>query len=177
MLMIDPVILSSLIGAFTLLLALSAYAKLNDLAAFQSMLENYQLMPPSATARLSKLIFAAEGLAAALLLTPAYVYGLVITAALLFAYTVGIAINLVRGRTHIDCGCLGSHGEGISQYHVLRNLALLACLATCLLPVASRELIWVDYATIIAFVAASCVAYITANLLIAHVGQHRLWWS
>jgi hypothetical protein len=175
--MLDPVILYSLIGGFALLFALSALEKYQDMTAFQLKLENYQVLPAALAPGMTNVIFMTEIVATTLLLTPAYLYGLALSAFLMLAYTSGIAINLVRGRTHIDCGCLGSQGEGISGYHLLRNSTLLILLAVCFLPVIDRHLVWLDYSTIILFLGASAASYATANLMIAHANQHRLWWS
>lgn len=175
--MLDPVILYSLIGGFALLFAFSALEKYQDMTAFQLKLENYQVLPAALAPGMTNIVFMTEVAASTLLLTPAYLYGLALSAILMLAYTSGIAINLARGRTHIDCGCLGSQGEGISGYHLLRNGTLLVMLAVCFLPVIDRQLLWLDYATIILFLGASAACYATANLMIAHANQHRLWWS
>ncbi|MGO4844024.1 MauE/DoxX family redox-associated membrane protein, partial [Rhizobiaceae sp. 2RAB30] len=39
-------------------------------------------------------------------------------------YGTAIAVNLLRGRTRIDCGC-GGAGQGLSWFLVGRNTALL----------------------------------------------------
>ncbi len=175
--MLDPVILYSLLGGFALLFALSALEKYQDMTAFQLKLENYQLVPAVLAPAKANVLFLGELVTTTLLLTPAYRYGLAMAMALMAVYGLGIAVNLARGRTHIDCGCLGSQGEGISGYHLLRNGSLLLLLAMCFLPVQDRVLIWLDYMTIILFLGASAAAYATANLMIAHASQHRLWWS
>ncbi len=175
--MLDPVILYSLIGGFALLFALSAREKYQDMAAFQLKLENYQVLPAALAPAMATVIFMTEVVATTLLLTPAYFYGLAVSAVLMLVYTFGIAVNLYRGRTHIDCGCLGSPGEGISGYHLLRNTSLLVVLAICFLPPAVRQLIWLDYTTVVLFLGAGAISYATANLMIAHTHQHRLWWS
>jgi len=45
------------------------------------------------------------------------------------------------------------------------------------MPMIERELVWLDYSTIVLFLGASAASYATANLMIAHANQHRLWWS
>ena len=175
--MLDPVIVYSLVGGFALLFALSALEKYQDMAAFQLKLENYQVIPAALASGMTNLVFMIEIVATTLLLTPAYLYGAALSATLMLAYTAGIAINLARGRTHIDCGCLGSQGEGISGYHLLRNGTLIILLLVCFMPVIERQLVWLDYSTIVLFLGASAASYTTANLMIAHANQHRLWWS
>ncbi len=175
--MLDPVILYSIVGGFALLFALSALEKYQDMAAFRLKLENYQVLPAALAPVVTNLVFMIEIVATTLLLTPAYLYGVTLSAILLLAYTSGIAINLARGRTHIDCGCLGSQGEGISGYHLLRNGTLIILLLVCFTPLIERQLVWLDYSTIVLFLGASAASYATANLMIAHANQHRLWWS
>ena len=175
--MLDPVIFYSLLGGFALLFALSGLEKYQDMTAFQRKLENYQVLPVALAPGMTNVVFIMEITATTLLLTPAYLYGVAMSVILIFAYTSGIAINLARGRTHIDCGCLGSQGEGISGYHLLRNSTLLILLLICFMPVIDRQLIWLDYSTIVLFLGASAASYATANLMIAHANQHRLWWS
>ena len=175
--MLDPVIVYSLVGGFALLFALSALEKYQDMAAFQLKLENYQVIPAALASGMTNLVFMIEIVATTLLLTPAYLYGVALSATLMLAYTAGIAVNLARGRTHIDCGCLGSQGEGISGYHLLRNGTLIILLLVCFMPVIERQLVWLDYSTIVLFLGASAASYATANLMIAHANQHRLWWS
>jgi uncharacterized membrane protein YphA (DoxX/SURF4 family) len=49
-------------------------------------------------------------------------------AALLFgAFAFGVAINLVRGRTSISCGCFGAPESRISWWLALRNVAAASC--------------------------------------------------
>ena len=175
--MLDPVIVYSLVGGFALLFALSALEKYQDMAAFQLKLENYQVIPAALASGMTNLVFMIEIVATTLLLTPAYLYGVALSATLMLAYTAGIAINLARGRTHIDCGCLGSQGEGISGYHLLRNGTLIILQLVCFIPMIERQLVWLDYSTIVLFLGASAASYATANLMIAHANQHRLWWS
>lgn len=175
--MLDPVILYSLVGVFALLFAFSALEKYQDMAGFRLKLENYQVLPAALVSGMTNLFFLVEIVTATLLLTPAYLYGVALSAILMLAYTSGIAINLARGRTYIDCGCLGSQGEGISGYHLLRNGTLIVLMLVCFMPVIERQLLWLDYSTIVLFLGASAASYATANLMIAHANQHRLWWS
>jgi hypothetical protein len=70
-------------------------------------------------------LLAAEVLAATGLLVPVTrTWAAGLAAVLLLAYAGVIALNLARGRTTIDCGC-GGGGQGISSWHVLRNLVLV----------------------------------------------------
>jgi hypothetical protein len=91
-------------------------------------------------------------------------------AALLVLFAASIAINMVRGRVDIDCGCFRSAlRQNLSWWLVLRNAALLALAAACLLPVAGRELAWADNFVV---VMAACSLF-AAYLSVGYVTLHR----
>jgi hypothetical protein len=175
--MSDPVIQYCVLGAFALMFALSAMEKYHDRAAFQQQVSDYRLLPAVLVPGLANAVIVLEIVAATLLITAAYRYGAAIGMVLLLLYALGIGLNLVRGRTHIDCGCLGSAGEGISWFHVLRNLFMIGLLALTLLPTAARTLIWLDYFVIMAWLGGAILTYITANLLLTSHLNQRNWWQ
>ncbi|MDA0979186.1 MAG: methylamine utilization protein MauE [Proteobacteria bacterium] len=175
--MIDPLYLYSLVGAFALMFALAAIEKSRDPLRFAGLVANYRLLPAALAQPVSRIVIAAETLAAVLMVTPAWSWGVVLGCLLLALYALGIGINLLRGRTHIDCGCLGSEAGGISWLHVVRNAVMFCLLATCLLPAGSRELGLLDYTVIPLFLLASTLAYSALSLAL---GQHlnaRTWWQ
>lgn len=167
----------SLLGCLAMLFAFSALDKYRDVETFRQQIKNYQLMPEALVMPMSALLFATEVITATLLITQGYRWGLIAAAALLSVYAAGIWINLIRGRRHIDCGCLGSQGEGISYYHVTRNLLLTGMAVVCLLPDTARELGWLDYLVIPVSVACGALLYLTFNLLIANSSNQKQWWS
>jgi hypothetical protein len=67
-----------------------------------------------------------------------------LTAALLGLYAAAIAINLLRGRRHIDCGCSFGLSQAaaaeLSWWLVLRNGVLAALAFLPALPQSGREL-------------------------------------
>ena len=170
--MIDPLIHYSLLGSFALMFALSAAEKYSDRAAFSAEIQNYRLLPAALIPVIAVLVTATEIIIATLLITELYRYAAIAGMLLLLAYAAGIMINLLRGRTHIDCGCLGSHGEGISYFHVLRNLLMAG-----LLEAADRQLVWLDYFVVAGWLAAATLVYATASLLLAAHLNHRTWWQ
>jgi len=174
--MIDPVIQYCILGAFALMFALSAMEKYHDREAFQQHVNDYQLLPGAVVPGIASLVIAFEVVAATLLITAAYRYGAIIGIVMLAGYALAITLNLWRGRTHIDCGCLGSSGEGISGFHVLRNLIMISLLVLTLLPAATRPLVWLDYLVIMAWLASAILTYVTANLLLASHLNQRNWW-
>jgi hypothetical protein len=157
----DPVLDIAVRAALSLLLGAAALHKLRDLATFRATFGEYRLLPP----RLARLFPAAEaGLAIGLLVRPRP--SLVGTAALLALYGGAIAVNLRRGRRHIDCGC-GGPGRPISGRLVARNAALAAIALAALLPSSGRALVWLDAITVAATTAFAAAVYASLDRMIA----------
>jgi len=189
--LIDPVVDLALRASLALLFATSALAKLRDLDGFAAAVAGYELLPRWLARPASRAFVALElALAAALSLPslrvlaslgfaslrgtrplahpePEALAAALGGASLLALYAFAIAVNLARGRRHIDCGCGGPAGrQAISGPLVLRNALLaLAALALCL-PVAARPFRALDFLTLLAAVAASAFLYAAANALL-----------
>ncbi len=176
-LMIDPVVDIVIRGAFALLFAMAGLEKFHDRATFQFQLEEYQLLPVRLIYAAAICIIFIEIVIAVALLLPDSIYGVVMGASLLMVYAAAILINLLRGRTWMDCGCLGSTGEGLSYWLVTRNLGLAASLLLLMLPTTSRALIWLDYFSILFAILAASAAYVVFNTLLAANTRSKMWWS
>ena len=125
-------------AGFALLLGAACWRKLHGLVEFQELVADYRLVPSVLLRPAALVIAIAEGaLAVAWIAAPWHVgvagVAGVGTAILMTAYGAGIAANLVRGRSWIDCGCGG--GEQLSWVLVARN-AVLAIFALAPLAVA-----------------------------------------
>ena len=80
-----------------------------------------------------------------------------------------MAVNLLRGRDHISCGCGGASGEQtLSWALVVRNLVFAAVLGAAAASAASRALVWVDYLVIVVGAALLVGIYAAASQLIAN---------
>ena len=108
----------------------AAAHKLRNYLAFRGILGQYRLLPEPLVPAAASAVIAAEVAAGLALLVLAPV-GLISRAAaafmaalLLCVYTGAIAVNLVRGRTTIDCGC-GGEPTPLSGWLVARNGFLL----------------------------------------------------
>jgi uncharacterized membrane protein YphA (DoxX/SURF4 family) len=106
---------------------LSGLAKLPRRAEFVEAVKNYQLVPARVGEVIGKVLPPVELAAGALL---ALGLGIRAVAALLalflLAFSLAVAINLLRGRT-IDCGCFGPVGpRRITWLTVARNVILIA---------------------------------------------------
>lgn len=119
--------------SLTMLWSAAAWYKLQDRAGFTRALVAYELLSPSFSRLASQLLPLVEALIAVCLLVPASRGpAALLSATLLVTYGVAMAVNLVRGKADIDCGCGGSEGQLISWWLVLRNF-ILCCASLALL--------------------------------------------
>lgn len=175
---IDPLYLYSLQISFAILFVMSGMEKSRDTTTFTALMQDYRLVPSALVTPVAAAIVTAELLTAIFLVTPAFKYGVMLGAALLLLYATAISINLLRGRTHIDCGCLGStHNSGISFPHVLRNGLLAAILLSCLFPLEDRSLTALDMVVIPLFILGAGLSYVTLSLLLDYRVNTRMWWG
>jgi phosphotransferase system glucose/maltose/N-acetylglucosamine-specific IIC component len=144
--------------------------KLTSFRLFCATIRDYRIVPNVALLPAATMIIALEmALGVALLAPIVRSTGLVISAALLTLYAAAIGVNLVRGRRHIDCGCIaGGLGQPLSEWLVARNLALAGVALAGLLPVESRTLIWVDGISIGATVGILAALYAAFDRLVAN---------
>jgi len=166
----DPAVDATLRAAFALLFLVAASHKLRDFGRFRTTLGDYRLLPGAVVPLAAILVVGVEIAAAITLLASARrAPGPVAAAALLVLYGVAIALNLARGRRHIDCGCAGpAVRRPISGWLVARNGALAAAVLVGLAPVRSRPLVWVDALTVVGATATLAVLYASLDGLLAH---------
>ena len=170
----DAVVTRAIGAALSVVLLAGAWQKLRDRELFQAAVENYQLVPESWHRPVATALPLLE-LAAGVLLLPAptRTLGAFLAAVLLLVVTSAVAINLLRGRRDIDCGC-GTPGTGqrLSWALVGRNAALLAACVVAAAPEQARELVWLDAFTAVFAALALWTLYAAANQLLAD--SHRL---
>ncbi len=108
----------------------AAVGKFRHRPVFQGVVANYRLLPESAVPAFALLLPPVEAaVAAALLFTPSS-WPAVSAAALLILFSAAMAINIRRGRRHIDCGCFQSAlKQTLSWILVARNTGLVLLLA------------------------------------------------
>lgn len=108
MVTLDPAVSWFLGLGLALLFGVAAGHKLADRERFLAVVKNYDLVPERLVPLAGAAVMAAEIVAIMLLvLPPVRTPGAYLSVALLAAYALAIAINLLRGRTRIDCGCFG----------------------------------------------------------------------
>lgn len=178
--MIDPLIVKALSVALGLMLAGAAWHKLSSLSEFRAVLADYQLLPSFVVAPAALLIPASEILLGLAWLA-GFARGIVapLTAAMFAVYAIAIAINLLRGRLHISCGCgLGgasSENQPLSWVLVVRNAVLVMLALLPLLTESERSFGWFDWLTFIATVLTSALLYLGASQLLQNGSAIRSW--
>lgn len=166
----EPVLTVGLRTFLALLFATAAWSKLQRLEEFHGVVRNFRLLPDAATRGVAWLLPGVElAVAAALLVRPWAGTAAVAAAVLLGVFALAMAINVLRGRRSIDCGCfrqgLGTR-QPVSWLLVGRNL-LLAALALAVaagLPL-SREAAALDLVAGIAAGGTLMLIYLGASLL------------
>jgi len=113
----------------------AAFSKIQNPAYFRQSIADYQLLPVPLLKTGGYTLIGLELLAGVFALIPTTaIFSVLIMAALLGTYALAIAVNLVRGRRYLDCGCNGPNNrQAITWFLVLRNLALLMLVMILLL--------------------------------------------
>jgi hypothetical protein len=173
---VDPALAWLLRGGLATLFASAAAHKLRDLASFRTALADYELLPRAGVALAALLLPAVEAGTAVGLCIPAFAPWAGLTAAALLAlYGGAMAINLARGRRHIDCGCAGpARRRALGAALVWRNGALAVAALASALPAAPRPLLWVDGLTIGAGLAVLALLYAALDGLLAEAPRLAL---
>jgi len=179
--MLDPLIVKAISVGLGLMFLLAGYHKLADAAAFRITVLEYQVLPGSLVSPATRLIPLVE-----LLLGGAWLFGwyggaitATASAGLLGLYAAAIALNIMRGRVHFDCGC-GFGGKSDREQYlsgglIARNLVLIAAALITLLPVATRNLGIGDYLTLVAALLALTLLFGAANQLLANRAAINTW--
>jgi len=165
----DPIFGGTLCGALALLFLVAAAHKLRDPEAFRAQLDDYRLVPGRATPAVAAAVVAGELATGLAFLAPslrAAADGAAL--ALLGVYSAAIAVNLLRGRRDIDCGCSGpALRQPLSPWLLVRNALLAGVALACLAPLRTRSLIWVDGVSMLGGVAVLALLYAASNRLLA----------
>lgn len=171
----DPVVVMVSRLAVALLFATAASQKLRNFGDFRDTVENYDLLADFLLAPATVVVTGLElGIVAALLYPPAAPAGSAAAIGLLSCYIVAIGINLARGRRSIDCGCGGqSLRQPISEWLVLRNLALVAMAWLAGGAVVARDVTVWDYLLGLFALIALSLLYVATEHLLANAPRIR----
>ena len=119
--------------AVALLLGFAGIDKLRHRALLPGVIANYRLLPDALVSPAAALLPAVELLVAAALVLGLAPLAPLAAIVLLLVFAAAMAINIGRGRRHIDCGC-GHAGlrQQLGWGQVGRNVALAAALLPAL---------------------------------------------
>lgn len=183
--MLDPLLIQLIAVAFCLLLVSAGVHKLGDRLRFQGILAAYQISPVSLVAPLAWIVPVFE-----ISLGLGWILGWridlvsVATAALLGAYALAMAINLMRGRTYIDCGCglasakASSEDNGVQQlsvWLVYRNIVLIVLALATSADMATRNFGVLDYFSLLAATLALVFIYAAFHQLLVNHNAIDSW--
>lgn len=144
------------------------WQKLHDPQVFAAALENYQLLPSALVPAVATVLPLLELGCGVLLLFPDCAPLSVALLMLLMALVSGaVAINLLNGRAHIDCGCGGVSAQPLSWALLARNAGLMAMLGLAWAG-GGRAMLASDYLTAAAAALALLGLYVCVNQLMAN---------
>jgi uncharacterized membrane protein YphA (DoxX/SURF4 family) len=164
---IDPVVSWIAALAMALLFASAVLHKLRDWPRFRGIVADYRVVPASLTTPAAAAVVLLEIAVVALLLGPgSRPAGGLAAGCLLIGYAVCIALNLHRGRTTLDCGCVAAGRRSrIHRGMVVRNLLLAASMLLVVVTPAHRNLTALDGLTVAAVTIVVALLYLASDTL------------
>jgi len=166
--MIDPILQLTASLTLALVFGIAGIGKLMAWAELEGVIRNYRIAPGVLAPLISLTLPPVEILVAIAVLVPATrALGGLGALVLLGVFAMAMGVNLVRGRTDIDCGCFRSTlRQNLSWWLVVRN-AILAILALgCTIAPAERDLGWADsfvivMASLVLLLSYLSISYVT----------------
>lgn len=168
MITVDPVLSWVARLLLAAVFATAAAAKLAEAGPFEGIVRNYRILPETLVAPFARALpFAELAVALGLLFEPTRAVAAVACGLLLLAFAFAMAVNIRRGRTDIDCGCFVGHSrQRIGWSLVLRNVVLLGVAGLALATPGARELLLVDYVTIVAGTLTLALGYVSLSRML-----------
>jgi hypothetical protein len=166
---VDPVFAYAAAAGIGAVFLIGAIEKLREPGLFRDAVEDYQLLPAGAVPLVARTLPLLEGMAGALLLpTVTRALGALLALALLLVVTAAIAINLLRGRDRIDCGCGGNLHTPLGMGLVLRNSVLMLLVLAAAAPPTARAAVWLDFVAVGFATLFLLGLYFLANAMLSH---------
>ena len=124
---LDPIVVLIANYSMALLFGLASYGKLSEFRVFCVTLEEYQLIPVQLVTTVAVAVTGLELLiSVGACWQPTAQSAMFSASVLLTIYGFAIAINLMRGRRDIDCGCTGpARRQLLSGWLLIRNVGLI----------------------------------------------------
>jgi len=164
--MIDPLIVLIISASLALLFFMAARHKMSDPHRFKAQLAAYELVPQALLPVSARALPLLEMALVFMLLVPfTRAFAAVIAALLLSVYALAMAVNMLRGRTDIDCGC-GDQPQLLSYWLLLRNLVLIAGSCLLIVPAGGRALVWADAILLVLMTAVLAMVYLMVEQLV-----------
>jgi uncharacterized membrane protein len=173
----DPAVAWTVACVLATVFGAAGATKLRALEVFAGVVANYRLLPEAAVRPVAHALPVVEVVAAVCLLVPASrPLAAAVVVLLLLAFAAAMAVNLRRGRDHIDCGCFVSLlRQRIGWPLVARNLVM--ALAGSVLVAgdgAGREPAGLDWLTVGAGTASALLLYAAVGRLFGLAPPPRL---
>lgn len=167
----DPLVILSARIAIALLFLVAVVSKLRHYSVFRATILDYQLAPKPLVGIVAISVITLEASVVLGSLSLSYSsIAMQIAMYLVLFYGVAIAINLIRGRRDIDCGCTGpAVRQSLSGWLVLRNAGLAGVAWLGSLVAVNRSLSVLDYGLVVLVVVAGATVYAVINQLMANV--------
>ena len=168
--MIFPLIATISTLLMSYLFVVSALQKLTDAGYFQQVITDYQVLPAALSPLLARVLPLVELGAGIALLIPLSRSAALGTVTLLLAiYSAAIALNILRGRRDIDCGCAGPGQEQSLSGWLLGRNALLIIMALSAMTATGQFLLpWSGWILALCGTALTALLYHAFNQLVAN---------
>ncbi|MEZ5490214.1 MAG: MauE/DoxX family redox-associated membrane protein [Gammaproteobacteria bacterium] len=173
--MIDPLITLVISVSLALLFFMAARHKMSSLAEFEGQLAAYEILPAALVPTAARLLPIVEMAVVFLILIPmTRSFAAFLAVLLLSTYALAMAVNILRGRKDIDCGC-GGQPQVLSVWLVVRNVVLVLGSSLLLTPGAQRSVAWSDMPFLILMTAVLAMVYLLVEQLVRNqsVMTHR----
>lgn len=168
---IDPVVMIALSLMLSFVVVDAGLHKLRNPLHYAAVIDDYRVLPRGSGSVAVWIAGAVEmGAGIAILLPSLNRAGLALTGLLLMVYFAVMALNLLRGRREIDCGCgAPERAQDLSAGLLVRNAALaLAALMSSVAQPLARGIGWFDWLVAIAAALAAILIYLSASLLLSN---------
>ena len=168
---LDPVVVVALSLLLSYIMVDAGLHKLRSPRHYARIIDDYDVLP-GASGRIAVWMIGLLELACGIaMLAPAtHTAGVLTTGLLLAVYFLAMALNLLRGRVDIDCGCHGpAHRQALSPWLLARNLVLvLVAVQLLVFEPSGREMLWIDWFVGIGAALGAIMLYATCGLLMSN---------
>lgn len=164
--MIDPLLTLVISMSLALLFFMAARHKMAAPRHFEGQLAAYDILPDVLVRPAARTLPWVEMAVVFLILVPmTRAFAAYLASLLLTTYALAMAVNLLRGRQDIDCGC-GGQPQVLSAWLLARNAVLVAGSCLLLVPGDSRSLAWGDIPLLFLLTAVLAMVYLLVEQLV-----------